>query len=134
MMTGAEIDYWDTSASSGYTATLQDTMTVTSGNQQLSVWAESSLNDVNSNLWIWNVEFVNSTYFHYWVNTGGANGPNGYLSCINGVVYVIVSSTSIEFIGATSTTINTSVQSLVQIQTINDGGNFNGGALNIGIQ
>lgn len=108
-------------------------MTVTSGNQELNILAESSLNDVNSNLWIWMVEFVNSTYFHYWVNTGGGNGPSGYLNCVNGVVYVVVSSTSIEFIGSTSQTVNVAFQNLVQIQTANWGGNFNSGELNIEI-
>ena len=106
MMTGNEIDYWDQSVSAGYTVTLNDTMTVTSGTQQLSIWAESSLNDVNSNLWIWNVQFLNSTYFQYKVNTGGGSGPAGSLNSVNGVVYVVVSSTSIEFIGSTSHTVN----------------------------
>lgn len=136
-MTGEEIDYWNQSVSASYTVTLNDTMTVTSGNQELSIWAESSLNDVNSTLWIWNVEFINSTYFWYWVNSpfGSANGPHGYLNCVNGIVYVVVSGTSIEFTGGVGeVTVSIAFQNLVQIQTQNDGGDFTSGNLNIGIQ
>ena len=129
-MTGDESDYWNVSVSGSYTATLNDTLTVSSGNQELGIWAESSLNDVNSNLWIWSVTFVNSTSFSYWVNTGGGNGPGGTLNCINGVVYVVVSPTSIEFIGSSSKTIDTNFQSLVQMQTFNgESSSFNGGKL-----
>jgi hypothetical protein len=133
MMTGAEIDYWDVSVSSSYTVTLNDTLTVTSGNQELTIWAENST-DINTQQWIWNIEFMNSTFFYYWANTGGGNGPQGSLNCVNGIVYVVVSNTSIEFIGTSSITINTTFQNLEQIQTQNDGGNFNSGKLNIGIQ
>jgi len=136
MMAGNEIDYWNQSVSVSYTVTLNDTMSVGAQPDQLGILAESSLNDVNSNLWIWNVNFVNSTFFYYWVNTGGGNGPQGHLNCVNGVAYVVVTNTSIEFIGATSYTVNISFQNLVQIQTSNggNGANFTSGNLNIGIR
>jgi len=90
------------------------------------------LNDVNSNLWIWNIDYVNSTFFYYEVNTGGGTGPSGHLDCVNGVVYVAVSSTSIEFIGSSTATVKTTFQNLVQIQTVNgNGNNFNGGKLTL---
>lgn len=134
MMTGQEVDNWATSITSGYTATLTDSMTTSNGQQQLAIWAESSSNDVNSNLWIWNINFVNSTFFYYWVNTGGGNGPQGHLNAVNGVANVVVTSTSIEFIGTNSITINTGLQHVVQIRTENDGSTFNSGNLKITIQ
>jgi hypothetical protein len=129
MMSGAEQDNWTITLTSSYTVKLTDSMTASSSQQQLQVWAESSLNDVNSNLWIWNVNFVNSTFFYYWVNTGGGSGPRGHLDCVNGLVYVVVTSTSIEFIGTSSVTETIPFQNLVQIQTINYGGTFTGGDL-----
>jgi hypothetical protein len=80
------------------------------------------------------VTFVNSTYFHYYVNTGGGSGPQGYLHCVNGVVYVVVTSNSIEFIGSTSYTVNVPFQTLVQVQTANYGSdNLTGGKVNLTI-
>ena len=133
MMTGSETDYWSVSVSSGYTLTLQDSMTVSSGSQQLGIWAYNSAN-ANATNWIWNVNYMNSTFAYYWVNTGGGNGPEGYISCVNGIVYVVASSTSIEFIGTSSVTVSTSFQNVVQIVTENGGdgvssGLFNGGTL-----
>ena len=147
MMTGNEIDYWNQSVSASYTVTLKDTMSVGAQPDQLGILAESSLNDVNSNLWIWNVNFVNSTFFYYWVNTGGGNGPQGHLNTVGGIANVVVSTTYIEFIGsgtnqyyfvyyAGSNTFNNAFETLAQIQTSNggNGANFTSGSLSIGIQ
>jgi len=135
MMTGSETDNWDVSVSSGYTLTLKDSMTVSSGSQQLGIWAYNSAN-ANTQQWIWNVNYMNSTFAYYWVNTGGGNGPQGHISCVNGEVYVVVTGTSIEFIGSSSATVNTGFQNVGQIQTENGGdgvtsGLFNGGTLQI---
>ena len=98
-------------------------MTVTNGDQQLGIWAENST-DLNTQQWIWNVNFINSTFAYYWVNTEGGNGPQGSLNCSNGSVNVVVDSTSIEFIGTSSITINTAFENLGQIQTSNGGGDI----------
>jgi len=148
MTTGSEIDYWNQTVSISYTAILKDTMS-SGGTQpdQLNVFAESSLNDVNSNLWIWYVTFVNSTFFYYWVNTGGGNGPQGHLNTVGGSVDVVVTSTYIEFIGSGagqyytvsysgSHSFNNVFENLEQIQTSNGGNGaaFTSGNLAIEIQ
>ena len=134
MMTGDEVDYWNQSVSAAYTVTLTDSMTVSSGAQQLGVWAYNSAN-TKTQQWIWNVNFMNSTFAYYWVNTGGGTGPQGHISCINGLVYVVVTNTSVEFIGSsTPVTVPTTFQDLGQIQTQNGGGVFNGGKLSIEIE
>lgn len=139
-MTGDETDYWDQSVSASYTATLTDTINDPTNDQQLNIWAENSTN-ASTQQFIWNVNFLNSTYFFYWVNTGGGGGPtnSGYMNCINGEIHVVVASTSIEFIGATSVTISVPFQNLAQIQTSNDGngatsGDYTSGDLAIVIQ
>jgi len=135
MTTGSETDIWDISVSSSYTLTLKDSMTVSSGSQELGIWAYNSASASATN-WIWNVNYMNSTFAYYWVNTGGGNGPQGHISCVNGEVYVVVTSASIQFIGSSSATVSTSFQSIAQIQTVNGGdgvtsGLFNGGLLQI---
>ncbi len=147
MMTGNEIDYWNQTVSSSYTVTLKDTMSVGTQPDQLGIMAESSLNDANSNQWIWNVNFVNSTFFYYWVNTGGGNGPQGHLNTVGGSATVVVTSTYIEFIGSGtgqyyslnysgSYSFNNVFETLAQIQTSNggNGANFTSGNLTIEIQ
>ena len=147
MTTGNEIDYWSLSVPASYTVTLTDTMSVGAQPDQLGIMAESSLNDVNSNLWIWNVNFVNSTFFYYWVNTGAGNGPQGHLNSVDGVVNVVVTNAYIEFIGSGagqyytvnylgSYSFNNVFEPLVQLQTSNGGNGaaFTSGELNIGIQ
>jgi hypothetical protein len=137
-------DYWNISVAQTYTVTVNDTIVDSSkpNNQQLSLLAESSLNDVNNNLWIWQVIFMNSTYFYYEVNTGQGNTLYG-ASCINGIVYVVVSNTSIEFIGSTANLVyysssysfNNVFETLAQIQIENGGtDNFTSGNLNVVIQ
>jgi hypothetical protein len=87
---------------------------------------------------------VNSTYFKYWVNTGGGNGPSGYLNCDDGTVNVVVTNTYIEFIGGVgqyyyvyysgSYSFNNVFETLEQMQTANFGTDvFTGGNLNIKI-
>lgn len=143
LMTGDEVDYWNVSipdSYTNYTATLKDTIVDPTNNQQLSIWAENSVN-INTQQFIWYVNFVNSTYFQYWANTGGGGNPSnsGFLNCINGIVYVYVSNTYIEFIGSTEVTVNVAFQNLGQIQTSNSGngvtsGDYTSGNLAIGIQ
>lgn len=143
LMTGDEVDYWNVSIPDSYTtytATLKDTIVDPTNNQQLSIWAENSTS-LQTQQFIWYVNFVNSTYFQYWANTGGGGNPSnsGFLNCINGVVYVVVSNTYIEFIGSTEVTVNVAFQNLAQIQTSNNGngvtsGDYTSGNLAIGIQ
>jgi hypothetical protein len=147
MITGNEIDYWNQTVSAAYTVTLKDTMSVGAQPDQLGILAESSLNDVNSNLWIWNVNFVNSTFFYYWVNTGGGNGPQGHLNTVDGIATVVATSTSIEFIGSGAGqyyslsysgtySFNNALETIEQIQTSNGGNGaaFTSGNLALGIQ
>lgn len=118
MMTGSEIDYWNVSVSSGYTITLTDTMTVSNGSQYLLVSA------FNGGSTVWSVTFLTSKTYQI-------GGNSTVFNCINGVVYVVVNSNSITFIGATSYKVPATFTSLTTIRTANGDGNFNSGNLKI---
>jgi NO-binding membrane sensor protein with MHYT domain len=120
MMTGSETDYWDVSVSSDYTIALQDSMTVSSGDQWLLISA------LNGGSTVWSVTFLNSTAYQI-------GGSSTVFSCINGLVYVVVNSNSITFIGTTSNTVSATFTSLTQIRTANGDGDFNGGNLEIAL-
>ncbi len=138
MITGDWTDYWNVSLTTSYDVTLSDSMTVTRGAQQLGVWAYDST-DLDTQSWIWNVNFMNSTFAYYWVNTGAGNGPHGQLAVTNGVIFVEATSTQITFIsGANSVPVSIAFQNVEQIQTQNMGddktsGIFNGGTLTISV-
>jgi hypothetical protein len=118
MMTGSESDYWDESVSSGYTITLEDSMTVSSGDQYLLISALSGSSTV------WSVLFLTSSTYQI-------GGNSTVFNCVNGLVYVVVNSNSITFIGTTSNTVSATFTSLTQIRTANGDGDFNGGNLEI---
>ena len=118
MMTGSENDYWEVSVSNGYTITLQDSMTVSSGDQYLLI---SALNDGST---VWSVTFLTSSTYQI-------GGNSTVFNCVDGLVYVVVNSNSITFIGATSNTVSATFTSLTQIRTMNGDGDFNGGNLEI---
>ena len=128
MMQPDDNDYWSVSVTSpSYTVELNDSMTVSSGNQYLQV--EGLTSDINTT---WVVSYLNSTYFEYCTfNSQGNQLSSGWLNCTNGIVYVEVNGTSITFIGTTSFTQNVNFVNLGQIWTTNADGSFDGGELEI---
>jgi hypothetical protein len=122
-MANYQTDYWNVTAKQPYTVLLNDSMTVSSGGQWLTITAYSS------NVSIWSVQFINSTYIRY-----SNSNDYGFLRCNGGIVYVTVNDTAITYTGATSHTSSPSgvnFPSLAQIQTDNGDGNFNGGYLDM---
>jgi hypothetical protein len=129
-MANYTIDYWNITATQPYTVLLNDSMTVSSGDQWLTITARSTGNSA----FIWSVIFMNQTYFHYssvFLVAGGYQYDSGYLSCNDGIVYVVVNNTAINYTGTTSHLSNVTFTGVAQIQTENGDGNFNGGELNI---
>jgi len=110
-----------------YTVTLNDSMTVSGGEQYLGI------NGFGSSGLLWYVVFVNSTYLQYGTFVNGATVDSGYLNCTNGIAQVVVDNATITFTGSSSYVSNVSFQSLDQIQTINGDGSFNSGELDISI-
>jgi hypothetical protein len=124
-------DLWNLTANSNYQITLNDTMTVSSGNQYLEIDARNSTSD---GAYIWAIWFRNATYFTYTTYIPGQySNPEdfGGLNCNKGVAIITVTNTSITFTGASSFTSHVPFQNLAQIQTSNGDGNFNGGELSI---
>jgi hypothetical protein len=118
-------DNWTVSATQPYTILLNDSMTVSSGEQWLTITAQSNTATV------WSVQFVNSTCFRY-----SNFNDYGFLNCSNGIVYVTVNATSITYTGTSSYTSSQSgvtFSSISQIQTENGDGSFNGGKLIIDV-
>jgi len=64
---------------------------------------------------------------------GGANYEQGNLFCVNGVIQVVVTQSSLTFIGTSSYSVNMNLQSVEQIQTINGDGHFISGNLLISV-
>jgi len=126
MTTGEEIDYWNVTPTQPYTITLNDTMTVSDGEQWLTITGQ---NDAGP---IWEVQFINSTYIRY-----SNFNDYGFLNCSNGIVNVTLNNTSITYTGTSSYTSSPSgvtFSSISQVQTENGDGDFNSGQLNIDIQ
>jgi hypothetical protein len=124
-------DVWNVTVDSNYQVTLNDTMTVSSGNQYLEIDARNS---TDNGAYIWAVWFKNATYFTYTTYIPGQfSNPQdfGGLNCNNGIVTITVTNTSITFVGSSSFTSYVSFRNLAQIRTENGDGNFNGGELNI---
>lgn len=126
-------DTWNQALTTPYTVTLNDTMTVSNGDQDLVIKSYNST-DSTTQWYIWQVEFINSTYIQFTVdNLGGAQYMQGNLLCDNGVVQVAVTQTTITFTGTSSYQVNMNLQSVQQIQTINGDGDFNHGNFVIAI-
>jgi hypothetical protein len=124
-------DLWNITVMNPYTVILNDSMTVSSGDQYLQVWAQNST-DLNTQWYIWEVVFMNSTYFQYKIdNLGGAHYMQGYLYCNSGIVQVVSTQTTLTITGTSLVTTNMAFQNLEQIQTSNGDGNFNSGELRI---
>ena len=81
----------------------------------------------------WQVYFINSTAFTYVVfdNNGLVISSSNILPCNSGYVQINVASTQITFTATTSYTVNANFQNLNEIQTINNGGVFTGGELDM---
>ena len=130
-MANYQTDLWNTTITNPYTVTLKDSMTVSSGDQWLTITA---YNDTSGSVATWSVVFMNQTYFEYRTTipvVGGYQHDYGYLNCNDGIVYVDVNSTTITYKGATSHVSNVTFTSLAQIQTMNGDGDFNGGELDM---
>jgi len=124
-------DLWNLTADSNYQITLNDTMTVSRGNQYLEIDARNS---TSNGAYIWAVWFKNATYFTYTTYVPGQySNPQdfGGLNCNKGIATITVTNTSITFTGTSSFTSHVRFQNLAQIQTSNGDGNFNGGELSI---
>ena len=115
------------SATTSYTIVLNDSMTVTDGDQYLQV---IGLTNDTSNTW--EVLYQNSTYFEYttW-DTQGNQIDSGWLNCDSGIVQITVSENMITFTGTNFATSNTPFVDLGQVWTANSDGSFNGGKLDI---
>jgi hypothetical protein len=106
-------------------------MTVSSGNQLLEIDGEWNLSATTP---MWTVMFWNNASFNFFVyDTNGSVVSSGYnLSCNNGIVTVTVTPTQITFTGTSSNPAsNMTPENLVQIATLNDGGDFTGGELDM---
>jgi hypothetical protein len=124
-------DLWNVTADSNYQVTLNNTMTVSSGNQYLEIDARNS---TDNRAYIWAVWFKNATYFTYTTYIPGQfSNPQdlGGLNCNNGIVTITVTHTSVTFTGSSSFISYVSFRNLAQIETQNGDGNFNGGELSI---
>jgi hypothetical protein len=127
MMQQNENDYWNISATSPYTVILNDSMTVSSGDQYLQVVGLTD--DINNT---WEVLYQNSTYFQYitWDNQGNQI-DSGWLSCNSGIVQITVTATTITFTGTTTSASSIPFVNLGQIWTANADGVFDGGELDM---
>lgn len=129
-MADYQTDFWDITLTSPYTVVLDDSMTVSSGSQWLSVQANNSTQAQNGA--VWQIYFMSSSSFQYTTfRSNGSTLDRGQLGCADGVVQVVVTNTTITFIGTTSATSNVPFPNLGQIVTSNGDGDFNGGELKI---
>jgi hypothetical protein len=122
-MANYQTNYWNVTAKQPYTVLLNDSMTVSSGDQWLTITAYSS------NVTIWSVQFINSTCIRY-----SNFNDYGFLRCNDGIVHVTANDTAITYTGTasyTSSPAGVNFPSLTQIQTENGDGNFNSGHLDI---
>jgi hypothetical protein len=126
-MMSSRNDYWNITVTGPYSVILNDSMTVSSGDQDLQVVGLSS-NITN----IWEVFYVNGTCFQYvtW-DAQGNQMDSGWLNCSKGLVQVVVTATTITFTGTASFTSNIPFVNLGEVWTANSGGNFNSGELDM---
>ena len=126
-MANGSKDLWNVTTTDPYTVILNDSMTVTSGEQWLQIFCYNSTNNSYYDT-SWGMAFVNSTYFmHFYGNMQDIE----YDNCSNGVVTVVVDSNSITFIGTSTYTNYVDFQNLAQIQTSNGDGDFNSQELDV---
>jgi hypothetical protein len=130
-MISPSTDYWNLTVTSPYIVTLNDSMTVSSGDQYLIIEGESYNGNIGV---IWQVWFLNATYYHYETDVYGQTPNSGYAYCNNGLVQVSVTNTAIAFIGTTSISFNVPFENLDFVLTRNGDGIFNGGNLSIRVQ
>ncbi len=134
-MANYQTDFWNINVTNPYTVTLNDTMTVSDGNQLLEIDGVPVGGQGVEGGWapMWTVYFVNDTTFDFFVYDSNGNMINsGYnLPCSSGFVQVDMTSTQITFTGTYSTTSNITFENLVQIVTVNEGGNFESGQLDM---
>ena len=129
-MTNYQTDFWNITMTNPYTVVLDDSMTVSSGSQWLSIQANNSTQ--TQNRVVWQIYFINNSNFQYTTfNSDGSTLDRGQMGCNDGVVQVVVTNTAITFIGTSSATSNVPFTNLGQIVTSNGDGNFNGGELKI---
>ena len=132
-MAAYQADFWNITLTSPYTVDLDDSMTVSSSSQWLSIQANNSTQAQNGA--VWQIYFMNSSSFQYTTfNSNGSTLDRGQLGCNDGVVQVVVTNTTITFIGTTSATSNVPFTNLGQIVTSNGDGYFNGGELKISVR
>jgi hypothetical protein len=128
---GPGTDCWNLTVSSPYVVILNDSMIVSSGDQYLIVEGESYNGNIGV---IWQVWFLNATYYRYVTDVYGRTPNSGYAYCSNGLVQVSVSSAAITFTGTTSISFDAPFENLDFVLTRNGDGSFNGGKLSINIQ
>ena len=135
-MANHQTDFWNVTIKNHYTIVLNDTMTVSSGNQLLEIDGVPSGGQGAEGTWAprWVVYFVNNTAFDFFIYATNRSMINsGYSLRCSGIVQVVVTSTQITVTGTSSVTSNIPFENLVQIVTVNDGGNFNGGRLGMAL-
>ena len=133
-MANHQTDFWNITITNPYTVVLNDTMTVSSGNQLLEIDGVPSGGQGVEGTWapLWIVHFVNSTTFDFFIYAANGSMVNsGYNLPCGGNVQVVVTATQITVKGTSPVTSNIPFENLVQIVTVNDGGNFNGGHLDM---
>jgi hypothetical protein len=133
-MANHQTDFWNITVTNPYTVVLNDTMTVSSGNQFLEIDGVPSGGQGVEGGWapMWTVYFVDNTRFDFFIRaTNGSMLNSGYDLPCNGIVQVVATTTQITFIGISPVTSNVSFESLVQIVTVNEGGHFNDGQLDM---
>jgi hypothetical protein len=134
-MANSQTDFWNTSVANPYAITLNDSMTVSSENQLLSIYGFSNESAFsNGTPPIWAVTFVNSTTFEvdvFNMTDGSLLFTGSNFPCINGIVQVTITPAQITFVGTSSTVVGLSFEDLGQIATENNGGSFIGGELDL---
>lgn len=132
LMEGEEIDQWVLFPSIviPYTVSLNNSIVDTSGLANLIVFS----GNWNMGGAGWAVFFFNSYSFVYytWDENGNQIDNGGLLCSSNGGVEVIVTSSTVTFVGTTTFISNVSLPNLIEIDTLNDGsGVFVSGELDI---
>jgi hypothetical protein len=135
-MANHQTDFWNITVTNPYTVVLNDTMTASSGNQFLEVDGVPEGGQGVEGAWapMWTVYFVNNTTFDWFIHApNGSMVSSGSYLPYSGTVQVVATSTQITFSGISSGKSNMPFENLVQIVTANEGGNFNGGQLDIAL-
>ena len=137
LTSGDYYDLWNTTVNCSYNITFIDHLTVDSGSQYLDIFALNSSYGTVNQWYIWEVSYIDENDFLVTIdNLGGANYAQYEFEDYNGVVSLLVNSTSIEIVAEPNlhVIVPMSFQTIHAIQSKNDDGSFNGGQLNIYIQ